>query len=91
MPQVLTGAKHPVTEMYGETQILPRGVNIEKSRKLKRHTKSPELVDSNTDSEDLFLGAANYGAQEHRFHPPWALFRFGGPPLQTSVNWSPLG
>jgi hypothetical protein len=91
VPQVSTGGKHPVTEMYRETQILPRGVKIEKSRKERRHTKSPELVDSDTDSEDLFLGAANYMARRHRFPPPWALLRSGGPPLQASVNLSPLG
>jgi hypothetical protein len=45
--------------MYGETQIIPRGVKIEKGRKGKQHTKYPELVDSDTDSEDLFLGATN--------------------------------
>jgi hypothetical protein len=91
VPQVSTGAKHSVTEMHEETQILPRGVKMEKSRKGKRHTKSPKLVDSDTDSEDLFLGAANYMAPEASFSPPWAPFRSGGPPLQASVNLSPLG
>jgi hypothetical protein len=86
VPQVSTGAKHPVTEIYGENQIIPRGVKIEKCRNGKRPTKYPELVDSDTDSEDLFLGAANYMALEASYSPPWALFSSGGPPLQASMN-----
>jgi hypothetical protein len=80
VPQLSTGAKHPVTEMYGETLILPRGVKIEKIRKGKRHTKSPELVDSDTDSEDLFLRAANYMAPEASFSTSLGSFPFRGSP-----------
>jgi hypothetical protein len=69
----------------------PTGVKIEKSRKGKRHTKSPELVDSDTDSEDFFLGAANYMAPEASFSPSVGSFPFRGPLLQASVNLFPPG